>query len=88
MFSKSQQTDKGDDIITVEYPFISEGTLQIMNGLGESVKEMKFMSGSQKINTSDLLEGIYFIKLETKTYMLVERSVLFIEKQYCSFASD
>jgi PKD repeat protein len=62
-----------NDIVTVEYPLISDGTLQILNGLGESVKEMKFMNGSQKINTSDLSEGIYFIKLETKTGMLVRK---------------
>jgi PKD repeat protein len=62
-----------NDIITVEYPRSLDGTLQVLNSIGEMVKEMSFINGSRKINTSDLSEGIYFIKLETKTYMLVRK---------------
>jgi PKD repeat protein len=60
-------------IVTVEYPHRLDGTLQLLNCLGETVKEVKLMNGSQKINTGDLSEGIYFIKLETENYVLVRK---------------
>jgi len=66
-----------DDIINIEFENINNATIEIYNISGRLVFSKVLNSKVEKIDITDLSEGIYFIKVRQEKNVIVEKLIVY-----------
>lgn len=65
------------DFITLKMPSEGSGSIvEVFNILGKAIKSMKMTDNSYKLDVSDLANGMYLIRVQTKNGMAIKKFVI------------